>query len=132
MLNHHQQHSISSQSSGFASLLSEDLSNLIHQQEHQEEELRCKLAEKKQQHYFVLIGAAKDSASQMIKGQGGEGREIRFVQADLEARAWQAKARAKEAVAAALQAQLQQGIITILNAMYNDSQKFQVLTDKAF
>ncbi|KVI03102.1 hypothetical protein Ccrd_018602 [Cynara cardunculus var. scolymus] len=63
MSNHHQQHSISSQSSGFASLLSEYLSNLIHQQrdeiEHylqvQEEELRRKLAEKRRQHYFVLI-----------------------------------------------------------------------------
>ncbi|XP_024961207.1 uncharacterized protein LOC112501730 [Cynara cardunculus var. scolymus] len=103
----------------------------------QEEELRRKLAEKRQQHYFVLIRAAKESASQMIKGQGGEGvlqadLEARALQLSTEAQVWQAKARVQEAVAAALQAQLQRAIITILNAMYNDSQKFQVLTDNAF
>ncbi|KVI00247.1 Thioredoxin-like fold [Cynara cardunculus var. scolymus] len=38
-----------------------------------EEELRRKFVKKKQQHYFVLIRAAKESASQMIKGQGGKG-----------------------------------------------------------
>ncbi|KVH88394.1 Thioredoxin-like fold [Cynara cardunculus var. scolymus] len=83
--------------------IGEDLSNLIHQQgdeiEHylQEEELRRKFVKKKQQHYFVLIRAAKESASQMIKGQGGKGGESRFAQV------WQAKARVQEAVSAALQ-----------------------------
>ncbi|XP_024995636.1 BOI-related E3 ubiquitin-protein ligase 1-like [Cynara cardunculus var. scolymus] len=126
---HHQQHSISPQSSGFASLLPEDLSNLMNQQgdeiEHylrvQGEELRRKLAEKKQRHYSALIGAAKESASRMIRDKEVEAERAIRRNAELEARAsqlsaeaqvWQAKARAQEAVAAALQAQLQQAIIS--------------------
>lgn len=127
---HHQQqqHTISPHSSGFASMLSEDLSTLINQQgdeiEHylqvQGEELRRKLADKKQRHYSVLIEAAKESASRMIRDKEAEAEKAVRRNAELEARAsqlsaeaeiWQAKARSQEAVAAALQAQLQQAIV---------------------
>lgn len=126
---HHQQHSFSPQSSGFLPLLSEDLSNIINQQgdeienyfQAQGEELRRKLAEKRRNHYTALIRAAKDSASRMIKDKEAVAEKAVRRNAELEARAsqlsaeaqvWQAKARAQEAVAAALQAQLQQAIVT--------------------
>ncbi|KAL7610314.1 BOI-related E3 ubiquitin-protein ligase 1 [Lactuca sativa] len=126
---HHQQHSFSPQSSGIVSVFSEDLTNLINQQrdeidnylQSQGEEFRRNLAEKRQRHYTSLIGAAKDSASRMIKDKEAVAEKAFRRNAELEARAsqlsaeanvWQAKARAQEAVAAALQAQLQQAIVT--------------------
>ncbi|KAI3494759.1 hypothetical protein L1887_40370 [Cichorium endivia] len=126
---HHQQHSFSPQSSGFVSLLSEDVSNLINQQgdeiedylQAQGEELRRNLAEKRQRLYTALIGAAKESSSRRIRDKEAEAEKAVRRNAELEARAsqlsaeaqvWQAKARAQEAVAAALQVQLQQAIVT--------------------
>nr|GEU95311.1 BOI-related E3 ubiquitin-protein ligase 1-like [Tanacetum cinerariifolium] len=114
-------------SSSFTSLLSDDLSNLINQQgndiDHfihtQGEELRRKLAEKRQRHYNALIVAAKESSSRMIREKEVEADKAIRRNAELEAKAsqlsaeaeiWQSKAKAQEAVAAALQAQLQQAM----------------------
>ncbi|KAI3693753.1 hypothetical protein L1987_76705 [Smallanthus sonchifolius] len=125
---HRQQHSVDPQSSAFVSLSSEDLSNLISQQgdeienylQAQGEELRRKLAEKRQRHYYALIGAAKESASRIIREKEAVAEKAARRNAELEARAsqlsaeaqvWQAKARAQEAVAAALQMQLQQVMV---------------------
>lgn len=124
---HHQQQCFDPQSSGFTSLLSDDLSNLVNQQgneiEHyihaQGEELRRKLAEKRQRHYNALIVATKESSSRMIREKEVEADKAIRRNAELEARAsqlsaeaeiWQSKARAQEAIAAALQAQLQQAM----------------------
>ncbi|KAL4570538.1 hypothetical protein LXL04_026194 [Taraxacum kok-saghyz] len=123
---HHQQHSFSPQPSGFVPLLSE---NIINQQQDeidnyllvQGEECRRNLSEKMQRHYTALIGAAKDSASRMIRDKEAVAEkairrnvelEARASQITAEAQVWQAKARAQEAVAAALQAQLQQAMVT--------------------
>ncbi|KAK1408959.1 hypothetical protein QVD17_41140 [Tagetes erecta] len=122
-----QQHSIDPQSSGFVS--PDGLSNLINQQgdeiEHylqaQAEELRRKLADKKQRYYYALIGATNESASRIIREKEVLAEKAIRRNAELEAQAsklsvesqvWQAKARAHEAVAIALQAQLQQAMVT--------------------
>nr|GEU95310.1 BOI-related E3 ubiquitin-protein ligase 1-like [Tanacetum cinerariifolium] len=124
---HQQQQCFDPQSSSFTSLLSDDLSNLINQQgndiDHfihtQGEELRRKLAEKRQRHYNALIVAAKESSLRMIREKEVEADKAIRRNAELEAKAsqlsaeaeiWQSKARAQEAVAAALQAQLQQAM----------------------
>ncbi|KAJ0559326.1 putative transcription factor C2H2 family [Helianthus annuus] len=126
--NDHQQHhhSFDPQSSGFVS--PSDFSNLINQQrdeiEHylqaQGEELRRKLAEKRQRHYHALIGVVKESATRIIREKEAVAERAARRNAELEARAtqlsaevqvWEAKARAQEAVAAALQAELQQAVV---------------------
>ncbi|XP_071696065.1 BOI-related E3 ubiquitin-protein ligase 1-like [Rutidosis leptorrhynchoides] len=124
---HQEQQKQQQQSSGLTSLLSQDLSNLISQQgdeihhylQIQDEYFRRKLAEKRQQHYIALIGAAKESASRIIKEKEVEADKAARRHAELSARAsqlsteaenWQAKARAQDSVAAALQAQLHQAM----------------------
>ncbi|KAI3713580.1 hypothetical protein L1987_72161 [Smallanthus sonchifolius] len=110
--------------------VSHDLFNLINQQgdeierylQAQGDEFRRKLAEKRQRHYSALIGAAKELASRMITekeivadraARRNAELEARATQLSAEAQIWQAKARAQEAVAVALQAQLQQTIVTV-------------------
>ncbi|XP_076901394.1 E3 ubiquitin-protein ligase BOI-like [Bidens hawaiensis] len=129
----HQQHAFDPQSSGFVSLHSEDVSNLINQQgveiEHylqaQGEEFRRTLAEQRQRHYHALIVAAKESASRMIREKEAVAEkaarrnaelEARASQLNVEAKVWQAKARAQEAIAASLHAQLQQAMVTEVGA----------------
>ncbi|KAD3641497.1 hypothetical protein E3N88_30721 [Mikania micrantha] len=123
-----QQHSIDHQPYGFVSLLSEDLSKLSNHQgdeiesylHAQGEELRRQLAEKRKRHYSALIGAAKEAAERMIREK--EALVVKAVRrnAELEARVlhlsaetevWQARAMAQEAVAVALQAELQQTVV---------------------
>lgn len=67
------------------------------------------------------MDAAKESASRIIKQKEAEAEKAARCNAELSARAsqlsaeaeiWQAKARAQEAVAAALQAQLQQAMVS--------------------
>ncbi|KAK9076594.1 hypothetical protein SSX86_004928 [Deinandra increscens subsp. villosa] len=125
---HHQHHSIDPHSSGFVSLLSDDISILINHQgdeiEHylhsHGEEVRRKLAEKRQRHYHALIGAARESAARVIREKEAVAERAVQRHAELEARAsqlaaeaqcWQARASAQEAVAAALQAELQQAMV---------------------
>ncbi|KAI3505175.1 hypothetical protein L1887_27121 [Cichorium endivia] len=123
-----QQHSLSSQSS-VLSLLPEDLSTQINRQrdeiEHflnaQGEELRRTLANKRQMHYCSLLRVAEESISRRMKDKDVEAEKAARRNAELEARAahlsaesqvWQARARAQEVEAAALQSQLQQAIVS--------------------
>uniref|UniRef100_A0A5B7A3B7 Putative BOI-related E3 ubiquitin-protein ligase 1-like n=1 Tax=Davidia involucrata TaxID=16924 RepID=A0A5B7A3B7_DAVIN len=125
------QQSLSPQSSSsvLLSLLSEDLATQIRQQreeiEHflqaQGEQLRRTLAEKRQRHYRALLGAAEESVARRLREREAEVEKAARRNAELEARAaqlsaeaqvWQAKARAQEAAAATLQAQLQQAIMS--------------------
>ncbi|KAI4303294.1 hypothetical protein MLD38_038943 [Melastoma candidum] len=111
--------------SSFVPLLSVDVAAEIKQQREemdqflhaQGEHLRRTLAEKSQQHYRVLLGAAESTVARRLREKDAEIEKAARRQAELEARAaqllaesqlWQAKARASEAVAASLQAQLQQ------------------------
>ncbi|KAK3225059.1 hypothetical protein Dsin_004921 [Dipteronia sinensis] len=134
---HHQQHqqqqqqqqNIICQSPSFLSLISEDFATQIkHQRDEldqflhaQGEQLRRTLAEKRQRHYRALLGAAEESLSRRLREREAEVEKATRRNAELEARAaqlsveahvWQAKARAQEATAASLQAQLQQAIMT--------------------
>ncbi|KAJ0431452.1 putative E3 ubiquitin-protein ligase BOI [Helianthus annuus] len=116
------------QSYSSASMLLEDLSTLINHQENEidryiqahGEEFRRKLAEKTQRHYHALIGSANESALRVIREKEAVLEKAARRKAELEARAmqlsaeaqvWEAKAKANEAVAAALQAQLQQTMV---------------------
>ncbi|XP_076881413.1 E3 ubiquitin-protein ligase BOI-like [Bidens hawaiensis] len=127
------QHAFDPQSSGFVPLHLEDVSNLINQQgveiqhyiQAQGEEFRRTLAEKRQRHYHALIGAAKESASRIIREREAVAEkaarrnaelEARALQLNAEAQVWQAKARAQEAIAASLHAQLQQAMVTEVGA----------------
>ncbi|KAG7030183.1 putative BOI-related E3 ubiquitin-protein ligase 3 [Cucurbita argyrosperma subsp. argyrosperma] len=85
----------------------------------QEEELRRALAEKRQRHYRELLGAVEETVARRLLEKEMEVEKATRRHAELEARAarlcveaqaWQAKAKAEEAAAAALQAQLQQAI----------------------
>ncbi|KAJ0106632.1 hypothetical protein Patl1_18320 [Pistacia atlantica] len=129
---HHQQQqqhqNIISQSPFSSSLLSEDLATQIKRQRDeldqfllaQGEQLRRALAEKSQRHYRALLGAAEESIARRLREKDAEVEKATRRNAELEARAaqltveaqvWQAKARAQEATAASLQAQLQQAIM---------------------
>ncbi|KAJ9152579.1 hypothetical protein P3X46_026134 [Hevea brasiliensis] len=131
--NHHyqsQQHqSFVSQSSPFLSLLSEDFATEIKRQrdeidqfiQAQGEQLRRTLAEKKQRHYRALLSTVEESIARRLKEKEAEVEkatrrnaelEARAAQLSVEAQVWQAKARAQEATAASLQAQLQQAIMS--------------------
>ncbi|KAL4027084.1 hypothetical protein IC575_015540 [Cucumis melo] len=86
----------------------------------QEEELRRALAEKRQRHYREILAAAEERAARRLREKEVEVEKATRRHAELEARAarlsmeaaaWQEKARAEEAAAAALQAQLQQAIM---------------------
>ncbi|KAK7346797.1 hypothetical protein VNO80_21320 [Phaseolus coccineus] len=114
-----------SHSSAFSSLLSQGLASQIKQQrdeidqflQAQGEQLRRALAEKRQKHYNALLGAAEEAVARRLREKEAEVEKATRKNAELEARAaqlsveaqvWQAKARAQEATAASLQAQLQQ------------------------
>ncbi|KAA8522111.1 hypothetical protein F0562_012575 [Nyssa sinensis] len=124
----HQQTLSSQSSSVLLSFLSEDLATNIRQQRDeieqflhaQGEQLRRTLAEKRQKHYRALLDAAAESMARNLREKDAEVEKAARRNAELEARAaqltaeaqvWQAKARAQEATAATLQAQLQQVIM---------------------
>ncbi|RDX75823.1 BOI-related E3 ubiquitin-protein ligase 1, partial [Mucuna pruriens] len=121
-----QQHG--SHSSAFLSLLSQGFTSQIKQQrdeidqflQAQGEQLRRALAEKRQRHYRALLSAAEEAVARRLREKEAEVEKATRKNAELEARAaqlsveaqvWQAKARAQEATAASLQAQLQQTIM---------------------
>eukprot|EP00262_Sarcandra_glabra_P012213 TRINITY_DN3104_c1_g2_i2.p1 TRINITY_DN3104_c1_g2~~TRINITY_DN3104_c1_g2_i2.p1 ORF type:complete len:274 (-),score=0.65 TRINITY_DN3104_c1_g2_i2:517-1338(-) len=110
------------------SSLSNDLTEQIKQQrdeidqflQTQGDQLRRTLAETRQRHYRALFGAAEESAARRLKGKDAElekaarvhaGLEERVAYLKAEAHVWQSKARAHEATAASLQAQLQQAMM---------------------
>ncbi|KAK7263356.1 hypothetical protein RJT34_30944 [Clitoria ternatea] len=122
----HQQQA--SHSSSFLSILSQGLASQIKQQRDeidqfllaQGEQLRRALAEKRQRHYRALLSAAEETVARRLREKEAEVEKATRKNAELEARAaqlsveaqvWQAKARAQEATAASLQAQLQQTIM---------------------
>lgn len=83
--------------------------------------MRRTLAEKRQRHYRALLSAAEESTSRRLREKEAEVEkatrrnaelEARAAQLSVEAQVWQAKARAQEATAATLQAQLQQAIMS--------------------
>ncbi|KAF8379156.1 hypothetical protein HHK36_028585 [Tetracentron sinense] len=128
-----QQQSLILPSSILSSLLSEDLAVQIKQQrdeidqflQTQGDQLRRTLAERRQRHYCALIGAAEESAARRMREKEAEVEkaarrnaelEARVAQLRVEAQVWQAKARAQEATAAALQAQLQQAMMRGMDA----------------
>ncbi|KAI4338424.1 hypothetical protein MLD38_023488 [Melastoma candidum] len=111
--------------SSFVQLLSDDVVAEIKQQREemdqflhaQGEHLRRTLAEKRQRHYRALLGVAESAVARRLREKDAEIEKAVRRQAELEARAaqlvaesqlWQAKARGSEAIAASLQAQLQQ------------------------
>jgi E3 ubiquitin-protein ligase BOI-like protein len=78
------------------------------------------LAEKRQRQYRELLNAAEEAVAEQLREKEAEFTKATRKNAELEARAaqltmeaqlWQAKARAQEATAASLQAQLQQTIM---------------------
>ncbi|XP_043696887.1 BOI-related E3 ubiquitin-protein ligase 1-like [Telopea speciosissima] len=118
----------SSYNSTLTSFISEELAPQIKEQrdeieqflQTQGEQLRRTLAERRQMHYRVLLGAAEESASRRIREKDAEVEkavrrnaelEERVAQLKIEAQVWEAKARAQEATAASLQAQLQQAMM---------------------
>ncbi|XP_047307409.1 BOI-related E3 ubiquitin-protein ligase 1 [Impatiens glandulifera] len=129
----HQQSMSTTQSSVLFSLLSEELAAQIRQQRDdidnflqvQGEQLRRTLAEKRQRHYRALLGAAEESLARQMREKEVEVEKALRRHAELEARAsqlgaetqlWQARAKAQEAAAISLQAQLQQAMMKNCNA----------------
>uniref|UniRef100_A0A7N0RA45 RING-type domain-containing protein n=1 Tax=Kalanchoe fedtschenkoi TaxID=63787 RepID=A0A7N0RA45_KALFE len=106
--------------------------HINHQMKHHQDEidqllfiqggqLRQALAEKRQRQYRALLTAAEESVLRRLREKQAEvdkavrrsaELEARAVQLSMEAQVWQAKARAHEATAASLQAQLQQAMIS--------------------
>ncbi|GAB4834662.1 hypothetical protein Ancab_032925 [Ancistrocladus abbreviatus] len=128
-LQQQQQHNLPSQSSVLLSLLSDDFANQIKQQSEelnqfilaQGQQLRRTLAEKRQRHYRALLGAAEETVARRLREKEAEVEkatrrneelEARAAQLNAEAQAWQVKARAQEAQAASLHAQLQQAMMS--------------------
>ncbi|KAF5477684.1 hypothetical protein F2P56_004301 [Juglans regia] len=128
-LQHQQQQNVCHSSSPFLSLIAEDFATQIRYQrdeieqflEAQGEQLRRTLAEKRQRHYRTLLSAAEGSVARRLREKEVEVEkatrrnaelEARAAQLSVEAQVWQAKARAQEATAASLQAQLQKAIMT--------------------
>ncbi|OAY24492.1 BOI-related E3 ubiquitin-protein ligase 1 [Manihot esculenta] len=124
-----QQQSFVSQSSPFLYLLPEDFAPQIKRQrdeidqflQAQGEQLRRTLADKRKRHYRALLSAAEESIARRLKEKEAEVEkatrrnaelEARAAQLSVEAQVWQAKARAQEATAASLQAQLQQALMS--------------------
>ncbi|KAL4341146.1 hypothetical protein GQ457_08G025730 [Hibiscus cannabinus] len=116
------------QNPAFLSIVSDDLATQIKRQREeldqflqaQEKELRRTLAEKRNRHFHALLVAAEESVARRLREKDAEVEratrrnaelEARAAQLSVEAQVWQAKARAHEATAASLQAQLQQAII---------------------
>ncbi|KAL6985846.1 RING-type E3 ubiquitin transferase, partial [Sarracenia purpurea var. burkii] len=123
-----QQQTPSPQSSVLLTVLSEDFTAQIRQQRDeieqflraQGEQLRRTIAEKRQRDYRALLGAAEMSVARRLREKEAEVEKATLRHAELEARAaqlraeaqvWQTRARAQEAAAASLQAQLQQAIM---------------------
>lgn len=124
-----QQQSFVSQSPASVSMLSADFAAQIKREREeldiflqaQGEQLRRTLAEKRRQHYRALLGAAEESVVLRLREKQSEVEKAKRRNAELESRAaqlsveaqvWQAKARAQEATAATLQAQLQHAIMS--------------------
>ncbi|XP_054776102.1 E3 ubiquitin-protein ligase BOI isoform X2 [Prosopis cineraria] len=124
-----QQHQQACQPYAFLSLLSEGFASQIKQQrdeidqflQAQGEQLRRALAEKRQRHYRALLSVAEESVARQLREKEVEMEKATRRNAELEARAaqltveaqvWQAKAKAQEATAASLQAQLQQAMLS--------------------
>ncbi|KAJ8763955.1 hypothetical protein K2173_003737 [Erythroxylum novogranatense] len=136
---HHQRHqqqeqqqqsqtNLTCQSSAFLSVLSEDFTTQIKRQrdeldqflQAQGEHLRRILHEKRQRHYRSLLCAAEETMVRRLREKEAEVEKASRQNAELEAReaqlkgetqVWKAKARAQEATAASLQAQLQRAIM---------------------
>ncbi|XP_004508984.1 BOI-related E3 ubiquitin-protein ligase 1-like isoform X2 [Cicer arietinum] len=126
------QQQTSQSSSTFLSLLSQGINSQIKQQQHeldqflqsQGENVRRSLAEKRQRHYRELLKAAEETVEQRLKEKETEFAKATCKNAELEARAaqltmeaqvWQARARAHEAAAASIQAELQKTIMCQTN-----------------
>ncbi|VVA29460.1 PREDICTED: BOI-related E3 ubiquitin- [Prunus dulcis] len=116
-------------SSALFSVLTEDFATQIkHQRDEldqflqaQGEQLQRTLAEKRQRHYRALLNAAEESIARRLREKDVEVEkatrrnaelEARAAQLSVEAQVWQAKARAQQATAATLQAQLQQAMMS--------------------
>ncbi|KAI4327216.1 hypothetical protein L6164_019704 [Bauhinia variegata] len=114
--------------SAFLSLLSEGFASQIKQQrdeidqflQAQGDQFRRALAEKRHKHYRALLSLAEESLARRLREKEVEVEkatrrnaelEARAAQLNVEAQVWQAKAKAQEATAVSLQAQLQQAIM---------------------
>lgn len=123
----HNHNLVRQSSSAFSSLFTDDIaSNFKRQQDEidrflqaQEEQLRRTIAEKRQRHYRALLEAVEESVARKLRVREAEVEkatrrnaelEARAAQLSVEAQVWQAKARAQEATAVSLQAQLQQAM----------------------
>ncbi|WVZ11747.1 hypothetical protein V8G54_016277 [Vigna mungo] len=128
-LHQQQQQNHGCHSSSFLSLLSDGLTLQIKQQHDeidrflqvQGEQLRRALTEKRKRHYRALLRGAEQSILRRLREKETEVEKATRRNAELEARAaqlgvetqlWQAKAKAQEATAASLQAQLQQAMMS--------------------
>ncbi|KAK2356436.1 SBP (S-ribonuclease binding protein) family protein [Trifolium repens] len=127
-LHQQQQQQQGCHSSTFLSLFSQELVSQMKQHrdeldqfiQSQGESLRRTLAEKRQRQYRELLNAAEEAVAEQLREKEAEFTKATRKNAELEARAaqltmeaqlWQAKARAQEATAASLQAQLQKTIM---------------------
>ncbi|GAV82553.1 hypothetical protein CFOL_v3_26004 [Cephalotus follicularis] len=123
---HHYQHQ-NFNSSPLTSVFSHDFSSQIKLQREeldqflqvQGEQLRRTLVEKRERHYRALLGVVEESIAKRLREKEAEVEkatrrnaelEARAAQLSVEAQVWHAKARAQEATAATLQAQLHQVI----------------------
>ncbi|XP_052520063.1 uncharacterized protein LOC128071137 [Budorcas taxicolor] len=123
-----QQTSLSPQSSVSLSILSDDFASQIKQQRDeihhfiqvQGEQLRRELSQKRQRQYRELLVATEEAVARRLREKEVEVEkavrrnaelEARAAQLSAEAQVWQARARAQEATAATLQAQLQQAMM---------------------
>ncbi|KAK1303828.1 hypothetical protein QJS10_CPB11g00216 [Acorus calamus] len=120
-----------------SSLLNEEISTQIKQQRDeidrflstQAEQLRLSLAEKRQKHYQALLCAAEAAASRRLGEAVAEAEMAARRNAELEERvsrlraeshAWQARAQAQEAAAAALRAELHRASEVVAAAAAED------------
>ncbi|XP_047165547.1 BOI-related E3 ubiquitin-protein ligase 1-like [Vigna umbellata] len=128
-LHQQQQQNHGCHSSSFLSLLPDGLTLQIKQQHDeidrflqvQGEQLRRALTEKRKRHYRALLRVTEESVLRRLREKEAEVEKATRRNAELEARAaqlgvetqlWQAKAKAQEATAASLQAQLQQAMMS--------------------
>ncbi|KAE8726808.1 hypothetical protein F3Y22_tig00006172pilonHSYRG00008 [Hibiscus syriacus] len=135
-----QQQNLVSSSSAFLSMASDDLGTQIKRQREeldqflqaQAKELRRTLSEKRNRHFHSLLVAAEESVAKRLREKEEKVEKVTRRNAELEARAaqlsvkaqvWQAKARAQEATAASLQAQLQQAMVGGGAAVTQDSMR---------
>ncbi|GMJ12448.1 hypothetical protein like AT1G32740 [Hibiscus trionum] len=135
-----QQQNLVSSSTAFLSMVSRDLGTQIKRQREeldqflqaQGKELCRTLAEKRNRHFRELLVAAEESVARRLREKEAEVEkatrrnaelEARAAQLSVEAQAWQAKARAQDATAASLQAQLQQAMVGGGAAVTQDSRR---------